>query len=75
MLEKTEGAIKNGQSRDTGSIGHTRHITKVNKKKKPTTTQKTSNYTPENKKEEQHGPHQKPRRNPGARDELYDIFI
>jgi hypothetical protein len=33
MLEKTEGAIKNGQSRDTGSIGHTRHITKVNKKK------------------------------------------
>ena len=51
MLEKTEGAIKNGQSRDTGSNGHTRHITKVNKKKKPTTTQKTSNYTPENKKE------------------------
>jgi hypothetical protein len=22
MLEKTEGAIKNGQSRDTGNIGH-----------------------------------------------------
>jgi hypothetical protein len=48
--------IKNGQSRDTGNIGHTRHITKVNKKKKPTTTQTTSNYTPENKKEEQHRP-------------------
>jgi hypothetical protein len=23
MLEKTEGAIKNGQSRDTGNIGYT----------------------------------------------------
>jgi len=23
MLEKTEGAIKNEESRDTGSIGHT----------------------------------------------------
>jgi len=30
-LEKTEGAIKNGQSRDTGSTGHTRHRTKTNK--------------------------------------------
>ena len=27
MLEKTEGAIKNGQSRETGNIGHTRHRT------------------------------------------------
>ena len=26
MLEKTAGAIKNGQSRDTGKIGHTRHV-------------------------------------------------
>jgi hypothetical protein len=26
-LEKTEGAIKNGQSRDTGNTGHTRHRT------------------------------------------------
>ena len=26
-LEKTEGATKNGQSRDTGYIGHTRHRT------------------------------------------------
>ena len=24
MLEKTEGAIKNGQSRETGNIGRTR---------------------------------------------------
>ena len=24
MLEKTEGTIKNGQSRKTGNIGHTR---------------------------------------------------
>jgi hypothetical protein len=28
-LEKTKGAIKNGQSRDTGNIGYTRHRTKV----------------------------------------------
>jgi hypothetical protein len=28
-LEKTEGAIKNGQFRDTGNIGYTRHRTKV----------------------------------------------
>jgi hypothetical protein len=27
MLEKTEGAIKNEESRDTDSIGHTRHRT------------------------------------------------
>ena len=27
-LEKTEGAIKNGQSRDTGNIEYTRHRTK-----------------------------------------------
>jgi hypothetical protein len=25
MLEKTEGAIKNGESGYTGNIGHTRH--------------------------------------------------
>jgi len=29
MLEKTQGQIKNGQSRDTGSIGYTRHRTKT----------------------------------------------
>ena len=28
-LEKTEGAIKNGQSKETGNIGYTRHRTKV----------------------------------------------
>jgi hypothetical protein len=28
-LEKTKGAIKNGQFRDTGNIGYTRHMTKV----------------------------------------------
>ena len=27
MLEKTEGVIKNVQSRDTNNIGHTRHRT------------------------------------------------
>jgi hypothetical protein len=32
-LEKTEGATTNGQSRDTGNIGHTRHNTKTNKTK------------------------------------------
>ena len=31
MLEKTEGAIKNGLSRDTGNVGHTRHKTNTNK--------------------------------------------
>ena len=30
-LEKTEGVIKNEQSRDTGNIGYTRHMTKTNK--------------------------------------------
>ena len=28
-LEKTEEAIKNGQSKETGNIGYTRHRTKV----------------------------------------------
>ena len=27
MLEKTEGAINNGQPRDTGNIGYTGHRT------------------------------------------------
>ena len=30
-LEKTEETIKNGQTRDTGSIGHIRHRTKLTK--------------------------------------------
>jgi hypothetical protein len=36
-LEKTEGAIKNEQSRETSNIGYTRHKTKTNKQN---TTQK-----------------------------------
>jgi len=32
--QKTEGPIRNGQSRDTGNIGHTRHRTKTNKTQK-----------------------------------------
>jgi hypothetical protein len=39
MLEKTEGAIENRKSRETGHIGYTRHRTKTNKTKN--TTQKT----------------------------------
>jgi hypothetical protein len=31
-LEKTEGAIKNGQSKETGNIVYTRQRTKKNKK-------------------------------------------
>jgi len=30
MLEITEGAIKNGQSRDTDNIEYTKHMTKTN---------------------------------------------
>jgi hypothetical protein len=42
MLEKTEGVIKNRQSRETGNIGYTRHRTKTNKNEKQhNTTQKT----------------------------------
>jgi hypothetical protein len=35
-LEKTEGAIKNGESRETGNSGYTRHKTKTNKTKNTT---------------------------------------
>ena len=38
-----QGAIKNGQSRDTGNIRYTRHRTKTNKTKN--TTQKTKNMS------------------------------
>ena len=31
MLEKTKGIIKNGQSKDIGNFGHTRHRTKTHK--------------------------------------------
>jgi len=41
MLEKIEETIKNGQSRETGNIGHIRHMTRTKKnkwkKKKPHT--------------------------------------
>ena len=42
-IRETEGAIKNGQSRKTGYMGHTRHRTKTSKKKKQTTTQYANN--------------------------------
>ena len=38
-LEKPEGGIHNGQSREIGNIGYTRHTTKTNQTKN--TTQKT----------------------------------
>jgi hypothetical protein len=31
MLDKPEGAIKNGKSREAGNIGYTRHRKKKNK--------------------------------------------
>ena len=40
MLEKTEGAIKNGQPRETTNIGYTRHRTKKNKANKRQRKQK-----------------------------------
>ena len=39
-VRETEGAIKNGQSRDTGNTGHTSHRTKTDKTTKHNTTQK-----------------------------------
>jgi len=49
MLEKIVGAIKNGQTRDTGNIGHTRHRGR-----------RQTKHNTENKKksDEQHRPHQ-----------------
>jgi len=50
MLEKTEGAIKNGQSTETGNVGYTRHGTKLcighstnTNNKTQTTPQKSKN--------------------------------
>ena len=48
MLEKTEGPIKNGQSRDVGNAGHTRHKIKIKIvyfPKHKTKTNKTKNTT------------------------------
>ena len=52
MLENFEGTITNGQSRETGNIGHTRHRTKTNKNQQHKNTlqisydcgNKTENY-------------------------------
>jgi hypothetical protein len=49
-LEKSERVIKNGQSRNTGSIEHTRHKLK---------TSETTQYNTENEKNEEHRTHQK----------------
>ena len=49
MFEKTEVAIKNGQSRDIGNIGHTRNRTKTNRIKKTQKTKKMSNTDPTKK--------------------------
>ena len=49
-LEKREGVIKNGQSRNTDNIEHTRHKLK---------TSEITQYNTENKKNEEHGTHQK----------------
>ena len=48
MLEKTEGAVKNGQSRDNANIGYTKHRTKTNKAQKHNTEsyKKMSNLDP-----------------------------
>jgi len=52
MLEKTEGAIHNGQSRDNGNTGNTRR--------------RQTKHNTENYKDEQHGPHQNPGVNQGV---------
>ena len=61
-----ERTIKNGQSRETGNIGHTRHRMKTNKKnvtqhkkEKVSNTDPHQKHNTENKKDEQHLPHQK----------------
>jgi hypothetical protein len=56
MLEKTEGAIKNGQSRDTGNIATQDTGWRQTK-------QKTQHRK---KKDEELGPQQKPGVNPGG---------
>jgi hypothetical protein len=44
-VEETEGAIKNGQSRDTGNIGYTKHRTKTNKTKNTPQKNKAASNT------------------------------
>ena len=50
-LENIEGATKNGQARETGSIGHTRHRTKASIKINTTHNTKkiSTTYPPENR--------------------------
>jgi hypothetical protein len=55
QINVREYRIKNGQSRETGNIGYTRHRTKSNKIK---------NKTQKAKKNEQHGHYQKLEVNP-----------
>ena len=45
ILVKTEGVIKNGQSRYTGNIGYTRHRLKTNKIRNTTLKSKKINNT------------------------------
>ena len=40
VIENTIGARKNGQSRETGNIGYTRHKKKTNKTKNTTNVSK-----------------------------------
>ena len=50
MLQKTEGAIKNGQSIDAGNIEYTRYRTQTNKANNTTqTTKKISSMDPTKK--------------------------
>ena len=46
MLEKTEGEIKNGQSKETSNIGHTRYQTEDKKKQQQKETQRNRCWTP-----------------------------
>jgi len=55
---ETQGANENGQYRDTGNIGHTKHMTKTNKH--------THNKTRKSKKMSKHGVTKITWVNPGA---------
>jgi hypothetical protein len=47
IQRKPKGAIKNGESRDTGNMGYTRHSMKTSKRKNTTQkTKKMSNTDP-----------------------------
>jgi len=59
LSEKTEGAIKNGQSRETGNVGHTRHRTKTYKTQHWTLKRLATRTLP-NTGGKTHGPYQIP---------------